>query len=69
MHNKYWTSGETGGMHLHRMQEVNKQWSKSPFIADNVGALSPEVRDLLDKIFVVDPEARITIQDIMKHPW
>jgi serine/threonine protein kinase len=54
---------------LRRLQEVNRQWSESPFIADNVGALSPEARDLLDKIFVVDPTKRITIPEIMQHPW
>lgn len=38
-----------------RIQEVSRGWAESPFIASNVKALSPEVRDLLDKIFVVDP--------------
>jgi serine/threonine protein kinase len=52
-----------------RLQEVNRQWSESPYIADNVGSLSSEARDLLDKIFVVDPTKRITIAEIMKHPW
>lgn len=54
---------------LCRLQEVNRNWSESPFIADNVGALSAEARDLLDKIFVVDPTKRITIHEIMEHPW
>ena len=54
---------------LRRLQEVNKQWNESPFIADNVNALSPEARDLLDRIFVLDPTKRITIPEIMKHPW
>lgn len=31
--------------------------------------LSPEVTDLLNKIFVVDEKKRITINDIKKHPW
>ena len=53
----------------HRLQEVNKQWNESPFIADNVNALSPEARDLLDRIFVLDPTKRTTIPEIMKHPW
>lgn len=52
-----------------RLQEVNKQWNESPFIADNVNQLSPEARDLLDRIFVLDPTKRITIPDIMHHPW
>ena len=31
--------------------------------------LSPECHDLLDKIFVVDPKRRITIPQIMEHPF
>lgn len=30
---------------------------------------SVEVRDLIDSILVVNPEERLTIADIMKHPW
>ena len=48
---------------------MNKQWSESPFIAKKVGALSPEARDLLDKIFVVEPSKRITVAQILEHPW
>ena len=31
--------------------------------------LSPECRDLLDSIFVVDEKKRISIQDMKKHAW
>lgn len=31
--------------------------------------MSPEVVDLLDQIFHVKPEERITIDGIKKHPW
>ena len=51
------------------MQEVSQNWQKSHFIAHNVGALSPGVKDMLDKILVVDPKERITIQGITEHPW
>lgn len=51
------------------LQEVNKQWSESPFIRDNRDALSKDVCDLLNRIFVIDPRKRITIPEIMKHPW
>ena len=54
---------------LRRLQEVNKQWSESPFIRDNRDALSNDVCDLLDRIFVIDPRKRITIPEIMKHSW
>ena len=52
-----------------RLQEVNQSWDKSPTISGNVGALSADCRDLLDKIFVVDPKQRIKVAEIMKHPW
>ena len=48
---------------------MSKNWKESSFIAENVGALSAEVRDLLDRIFVVDPSKRITLAQIMQHPW
>eukprot|EP00884_Botryococcus_braunii_P019410 jgi/Botrbrau1/6152/Bobra.331_2s0042.1 len=51
------------------IQEVSRAWEESPFISSNVKALSPEARDLLDKIFVVDPKQRITVEGIMQHPW
>ena len=62
-------SGSKGPLLLRRLQEVNKQWSESPFLADNIKALSPEARDLLDKIFRTNPKDRIKIPQIMQHPW
>jgi hypothetical protein len=31
--------------------------------------LSPEVLDLLDNIFVITAEKRITLEQIKQHPW
>lgn len=31
--------------------------------------LSPECKDLLNRIFVIDAKKRITIEDIERHPW
>ncbi|KAJ1266065.1 hypothetical protein BS78_08G122500 [Paspalum vaginatum] len=31
--------------------------------------VSPECRDLLSRIFVVNPQMRITLPDIKSHPW
>jgi hypothetical protein len=63
------TARTAGAPRAPRLQEVNRGWSESPFVAGNVGALSPEARDLLDRIFVVDPARRITVAQIMRHPW
>lgn len=51
------------------MQEVNQHWYESEHIRSNVSKLSPECRDLLDKIFVVNPAERINIAQIQAHPW
>lgn len=31
--------------------------------------ISEEAKDLLTKMLVVDPEERITVREILKHPW
>lgn len=31
--------------------------------------MSPEAADLISKILVVDPDKRITLDEITKHPW
>ena len=31
--------------------------------------VSPECEDLLRRIFCVDPAKRISVHDIMSHPW
>ena len=48
---------------------MSMHWSQTPAIKDHVNLLSPECRDLLDKIFVTDPQRRITIPQIMQHPF
>lgn len=51
------------------LQEVARTWSDSPFLQGNIAALPPDARDLLDKIFVLDPSHRATIDSIRRHPW
>ena len=51
------------------LQETARAWSDSPFLAANIGALPGDARDLLDKIFEVDPGKRITVEGIRGHPW
>ena len=31
--------------------------------------LSPEVRDLINRVLIVSPRDRISISEILKHPW
>ena len=31
--------------------------------------LSPECKDLMNRIFVIDAKKRITLEDIEAHPW
>jgi serine/threonine protein kinase len=33
------------------------------------GCLSPELKDLLNKMFDVDPKRRMTIEEVCEHPW
>ena len=51
------------------LQETARAWSDSPFLAANIHALPADARDLLDKIFEVDPARRITVEGIRAHPW
>lgn len=31
--------------------------------------ITPELKDLFNRIFVLEPNLRITIRDILRHPW
>lgn len=51
------------------LQQVSKRWSDVPHMAEAVKKLSPEIKDLLNRIFVIDAKSRVTIQQIKRHPW
>ncbi len=34
-----------------------------------IQGLTPECYDLLDKLLEVDPDKRITVQQVLQHPW
>ena len=51
------------------LQQVSKRWSEVPHMAEAVKKLSPEIKDLLNRIFVIDASKRVTIQQIKRHPW
>lgn len=51
------------------LQQVSKKWSEVPHMAQAVQKLTPECKDLLNRIFVIDSKKRITIEQIEAHPW
>lgn len=51
------------------LQQVSKRWSEVPHMRDAVKKLTPECKDLLNRIFVIDASKRITISQIERHPW
>lgn len=51
------------------LQQVSKRWSEVPHMAEAVKKLSPEIKDLLNRIFVIDATKRISIKQIERHPW
>lgn len=48
--------------------EMNSQWRDATTLPSGC-KLSDEVCDLLDKIFIVEPEERLSIDGIRQHPW
>lgn len=51
------------------LQQVSKRWSEVPHMAEAVKKLTPECKDLLNRIFTIDAGKRITLKQIEKHPW
>mmetsp|Transcript_11499 Transcript_11499/g.34542 ORF Transcript_11499/g.34542 Transcript_11499/m.34542 type:complete len:421 (+) Transcript_11499:87-1349(+) len=50
-------------------QQTRGRWSDVPHIKKLCTKLSPEVKDLLDKILVPSETERVTIPEIEAHPW
>ncbi|WIA14928.1 hypothetical protein OEZ85_001641 [Tetradesmus obliquus] len=66
--NAFRNEGMTMQARIEAMKQQN--WVDSDeFVKANATNLSPECRDLLDKIFVADEFKRITLQGIKEHPW
>lgn len=42
---------------------------KFDFSDDVWGAVSPEAKDLIRRLLVVDPRSRLTIPEVLAHPW
>lgn len=51
------------------LQQVSKRWNEVPHMEAAIKKLSPECKDLLNRIFTIDAKKRITLEQIKKHPW
>ncbi len=49
--------------------QVLQRVIKADFVFPHNIYISDECKDLISKILVVDPEKRLTIQQIQQHPW
>jgi len=36
---------------------------------NRVGPIEPEFKDMIEKMFEVDPAFRLNMADLMSHPW
>lgn len=51
------------------VQQNKATWNQNSLLKDQLPYLSPEVTDLLDKMFELDESKRIDIKGIKQHPW
>mmetsp|Transcript_7770 Transcript_7770/g.19278 ORF Transcript_7770/g.19278 Transcript_7770/m.19278 type:complete len:422 (-) Transcript_7770:514-1779(-) len=51
------------------LQQIKCSWRENPRVAASAAKLSPNCRDLLDKIFEMDEAKRIDIPGIRAHAW
>ncbi len=51
------------------LQQNKRKWSENSLLIDQLKYLSPEVTDLLDRMFDLDEGKRIDIAGIKSHPW
>lgn len=49
--------------------QVLQRVIKADFVFPPDIPVSAECKDLISKILVVDPEKRLTVQQIQQHPW
>lgn len=50
-------------------EQIRMHWTHNPRNKDIVARMSADCRNLLDKVFDLDEEQRITIAGIREHPW
>lgn len=51
------------------LQQIKQKWRENSRVKDAAVRLSPECRDLLDKVFELNEKRRVGIKDIKEHPW
>ncbi|GLI63203.1 hypothetical protein VaNZ11_006102 [Volvox africanus] len=59
----------TAGLYDIWLQQVKSSWKDVPNNLSAASRLSPELKDLLDKMFDVKQEQRASIDTIKGHPW
>lgn len=48
-------------------RQTHQKISSGSYVLPNW--LSPSIKDLLRKLLTVDPSKRISLQDVLEHPW
>lgn len=51
------------------MQQMQQKWYEMPRVQKSVPKLSEEIKDLLNRIMVVNEDERISLEEIVEHPW
>lgn len=59
--------GDDRGNNLVRLQQMFPRIVAADF--EQPGHVTPECRHLLKRTLTADPDKRITIPEIMQHPW
>ncbi|EFJ44395.1 hypothetical protein VOLCADRAFT_118773 [Volvox carteri f. nagariensis] len=59
----------TAGLYDIWLQQIKTSWREVPNNTSAASRLSPELKDLLDKMFHVKQESRASIDTIKAHPW
>lgn len=59
----------TAGLYDIWLQQIKTSWRDVPNNSNAVNKLSPDLKDLLDKMFEVKQDSRIDVPSIRAHPW
>ncbi|KAG2451796.1 hypothetical protein HYH02_003572 [Chlamydomonas schloesseri] len=59
----------TAGLYDIWLQQIKTSWREVPNNTSAASRLTPELKDLLDKMFDVKQESRASIESIKNHPW